>query len=134
VATYLIVSFLELAEDRVSQVFLQAIEMGEMYSREVAVTLGESSAMLIRVAMPKHVSAVVRAAKPSALLFKQRVVTIDLGWITFTSHTAKPAAWKLSTTTHRSISKLLLAEIYLTGSPSAIGFLAPILVGSQLPL
>jgi hypothetical protein len=32
----------ELAEGRVSQVFLQVIEMGEMYSQEVAVTLGES--------------------------------------------------------------------------------------------
>jgi hypothetical protein len=40
----------ELAEGRVSQVFLQAIEMGEMYSRKVAVTLGESNIMLIRVA------------------------------------------------------------------------------------
>ena len=32
----------EPAKGRVSLVFLQAIEMGEMYSREVAVALGES--------------------------------------------------------------------------------------------
>ena len=31
-----------LAEGRVSRLFLRAIEMGEMYSREAAVTLGES--------------------------------------------------------------------------------------------
>ena len=36
------VNAVELAEGRVSQVFLQAIEMGEIYSREIAATLGES--------------------------------------------------------------------------------------------
>ena len=37
-----ILNKVELGEGRVSQIFLQAIEMGEMHSREVAVTLGES--------------------------------------------------------------------------------------------